>query len=761
MSSVPFQIYIESDGLRNTQFYIAGTGTCYIKWKTGDIVTVPLSSTARSEFRNVGVYSGIIEIYMTDSTSKITSFQTAGYNGSLYFKGVVNFGTQIENINLYGCANIAYVPNSIPSTLTNLSNLFNSKYDIAGQPVYNSIFADASNSLASWDVSNVTNMSGMFVNAINFNRNISSWNTRKVTDFSYMFNGATSFNNGSAPLTWSLSDVSAINMSFMFQGASSFNQDLSWNTINVTNMDAMFYNAIAFNGNISNWDTRNVTSMSSMLGSGGSTMNFNKDVSNWKTGNVTNMTNMFLRANSFNNGNISGVSGPFNWDVSKVISMTNLFLNCQSFNRDVSSWQPSKATNMAGMFYNASVFNQNLSGWRLDVSNVIDFSNMFNGATSFNNGQPYYTTNTAPLNWTLRTDVDVSLNNMFENTPFSQDISTWNIRRVTTMANMFTPTSGKECGMTSVLFDKMLKSWSQQTGRISNVPFSTIKYTTDASSALNTLKTDSSWNITANSISYTPTSVNYGASFTLSYDSSGSSTTTPNRGYSLVNNNNPTVAISRFSTPNTQNTYTFPGVVLTDYNYSTLLLIDNSVNSIVDILYINTIFPCFKEGTKILTNNGYIPIEDLRNGDMVKTHIHGYKPIHMIGKRVIYNHARYEREKHQLYKCTSDRFPEVFEDLVITGCHCILVPDFTGPEQRAKSLQVNGDIFITDDKYRLPACVDDRTLVYEEVGPTLIYHVALENDNYFHNYGVYANGLLVETCSKRYLKELSHMDIVN
>jgi hypothetical protein len=27
------------------------------------------------------------------------------------------------------------------------------------------------------------------------------------------------------------------------------------------------------------------------------------------------------------------------------------------------------------------------------------------------------------------------------------------------------------------------------------------------------------------------------------------------------------------------------------------------------------------------------------------------------------------------------------------------------------------------------------------------------------NYGVYANGLLVETCSKRYLKELSHMEL--
>ena len=36
-----------------------------------------------------------------------------------------------------------------------------------------------------------------------------------------------------------------------------------------------------------------------------------------------------------------------------------------------------------------------------------------------------------------------------------------------------------------------------------------------------------------------------------------------------------------------------------------------------------------------------------------------------------------------------------------------------------------------------------------------------ENDNYFGNYGIYANGLLVETCSKRYLKELSNMSLID
>ena len=171
-------------------------------------------------------------------------------------------------------------------------------------------------------------------------------------------------------------------------------------------------------------------------------------------------------------------------------------------------------------------------------------------------------------------------------------------------------------------------------------------------------------------------------------------------------------------------------------------------------------YPCFKYDTKILTNKGYIPIQDLRKGDLVKTLLHDYKAIAMIGKRDIYHSASPERLKEQLYKCTHSNYPEITEDLIITGCHCLLVDDFINPEQRENTIKVNGRIFVTDNKYRLPACVDDKSLVYETKGTYTIYHFALENDNYYMNYGIYANGLLVETCSKRYLKECSNMTLI-
>ena len=169
---------------------------------------------------------------------------------------------------------------------------------------------------------------------------------------------------------------------------------------------------------------------------------------------------------------------------------------------------------------------------------------------------------------------------------------------------------------------------------------------------------------------------------------------------------------------------------------------------------------CFKSDTKIMTNKGYIPIQDLRKGDLVKTLKHDFKPIEMIGKREIYHPASKERIKDQLYKCSQSEYPEVFEDLIISGCHSILVDNFVDECQREKTTELLSKIYVTDNKYRLPTCLDDRSSVYDTPGTYTIYHLALENENYYGNYGIYANGLLVETCSNRYLKELSNMALI-
>lgn len=168
---------------------------------------------------------------------------------------------------------------------------------------------------------------------------------------------------------------------------------------------------------------------------------------------------------------------------------------------------------------------------------------------------------------------------------------------------------------------------------------------------------------------------------------------------------------------------------------------------------------CFNKGTKILTDKGYILIEDLRKGVLIKTLNDGYKSIEMIGKREILHKAIPSRIKDQLYKCCRNEYPEIFEDLIITGCHSILVDDFKNDEME-KTADLLTQIYITDGKYRLPACIDERASVYEKPGTYTIYHLALEHDDYYMNYGIYANGLMVETCSRRYLKEISNMMLI-
>ena len=95
----------------------------------------------------------------------------------------------------------------------------------------------------------------------------------------------------------------------------------------------------------------------------------------------------------------------------------------------------------------------------------------------------------------------------------------------------------------------------------------------------------------------------------------------------------------------------------------------------------------------------------------------------------------------------------------ITLTDSILVDEITD-NQREEIIKQFKKIYVTDNKYRLMVCIDERSKVYPKRGYHTIYHLALENDFYYGNYGIYANGLLVESCSKRYLKELSNMTLI-
>ena len=171
--------------------------------------------------------------------------------------------------------------------------------------------------------------------------------------------------------------------------------------------------------------------------------------------------------------------------------------------------------------------------------------------------------------------------------------------------------------------------------------------------------------------------------------------------------------------------------------------------------------PCFLEGTTILCQldgvEKYVPIEQLEKGTLVKTSLDGYKQVVLLGKGTIQNAGDNERTENRLYKCSTLNYPQLKEDLYITGCHSILEFPIT-EKQKEDTIKQLGKLYVTDKKYRLMACVDDRAEPWNSKGVYTIWHLALENDNEGMNYGIYVNGgLLVETCCIYNLKHKSNM----
>ena len=154
---------------------------------------------------------------------------------------------------------------------------------------------------------------------------------------------------------------------------------------------------------------------------------------------------------------------------------------------------------------------------------------------------------------------------------------------------------------------------------------------------------------------------------------------------------------------------------------------------------------CFAEGTKILCEGGPIPIEHLRIGMKVKTRKHGYKRITLIGKGSIYNSGDSERTRERLYI-----YPK--SGLRLTGGHSVLIED-ANSEQLSIIRASFGRIYITEGCFRLMAKDDPAAKPYSVPGIFPIYNFALEEEGEHQNYGVSADGVLVESSFEYWIRK--------
>ena len=219
---------------------------------------------------------------------------------------------------------------------------------------------------SNWNTSNITDMSFMFANVAAADPDTSGWNTSNVTDMRNLFFGASVATPDTS--NWDMSQVTDI--SFMFLGAQMADPNTSdWDTGNVTSMRNTFAGALVANPDVSDWDTANVRDMGSMFSSA---LLATPDTSSWNTSSVTNMSFMFNAARTAN----PDVSG---WDTANVTDMRFMFSNADVANPDTSDWDTANVTDMDRMFSNAVLADPDTGSW--DISKVAVMANMFSGVT--------------------------------------------------------------------------------------------------------------------------------------------------------------------------------------------------------------------------------------------------------------------------------------------------------------------------------------------------------------------------------------------
>jgi len=201
----------------------------------------------------------------------------------------------------------------------------------------------------------VTNLFSALALTTNFNDDISDWDVSKVTDMSGLFMMNPVFNQ---PLnSWDTSSVTSIEGMFLYTGA--FNQPLNnWDTSSVTRMGNAFAYTEAFNQPLDQWDTSQVTDMMQMFMGA---KKFSQDLNGWNVSKVEKFPNMF--AYSVFNGHLD------EWNTSSALDMSSMFYKATQFNQPLGSWNVSTVTKMVDMFAK-SAMNQNLSSW--NVANVTD-----------------------------------------------------------------------------------------------------------------------------------------------------------------------------------------------------------------------------------------------------------------------------------------------------------------------------------------------------------------------------------------------------
>ena len=389
-----------ASGMLNNEQMISDTNTFIFTVKTNAVTSTV--TTVQLPLMSVGTYNfwvdwgdgrkdyvtSFAQIYVRETVARTHTYRTAG-TYTIKITGIIRGWTYYPNtgeekklisIERWGClelrddiANGQLLAGCSNLDLSNVKDTLRTTYLTSMNTLFAQIPKLKVNLLNNWNLSNITNIRGIFSNNTNFNDFIGNWDTSKVTNMNLLFSSVDAFNQDIS--NWDVSKVTTFNQTFT--SCNEFNQPIGkWNTSSAIDMGFMFQGTVLFDQNLGNWDVSKVTAFTQMFyqcvfNNGGSS-----DINNWNINTVSNVSmNSMFQLNTVFNQPIG------NWNTSRVTNMTGMFQQA-SFNQPIGNWNTSAVTNMASMFNINSNFNQDIGNWNIGaVTSISSFMSSKTPAT--------------------------------------------------------------------------------------------------------------------------------------------------------------------------------------------------------------------------------------------------------------------------------------------------------------------------------------------------------------------------------------------
>ena len=263
---------------------------------------------------------------------------------------------------------------------------------------------------------------------------------------------------------------------------------------------------------------------------------------------------------------------------------------------------------------------------------------------------------------------------------------------------------------------------------------------------------------------YTPTSLSITGTNTITWTDTNYTFVSTLVYDLLLASNIGLIRIDRNQSGNNTNSITFsnfsiPSDDVTVGNSYPLSVGDGDGTIYYTVASIDATITCFVKGTNILILRNdieqYVKIENLKIDDLIKTYKNGYKKLKYI------NYKQFKNDNSVFQICKLSNLENQTEDLFLTGAHSLLVDNLNDNQTKEILKYRQIENCKIEDKYLLMTFCHELSEKINNNDIYELYHLVLENDDEYGQYGIYSNGILSESMSLNCYKSLLRTITIN